>query len=163
MKKLIALLLASLLLLSLAACAAQTEPAQSTPADTATTADTSDTASSTQTTAPSGDMTEEDAEAARDAGTLASDPQTGYEYSENTATWYYSNYPNYKDFKADGVVRLHSSVNSPAHGSHRRQTPSARRSRAQAMNICTLTQTPTSRHGSTAFRTSSTRTSTLSL
>lgn len=106
MKKLIALLLASLLLLSLAACAAQTEPAQSTPTDTTTTADTSDTASSTQTAAPSGDMTEEDAEAARDAGTLASDPQTGYEYSENTATWYYSNYPNYKDFKADGVVKV---------------------------------------------------------
>ena len=40
------------------------------------------------------------------AGTLVSDPYTGYEYSENTGNWYYSNYPNYKDFKEDGVVKV---------------------------------------------------------
>ena len=49
---------------------------------------------------------EEDAEAMREEGTLESDPASGYEYSENTDTWYYSNYPNYKDFKEDGVVKI---------------------------------------------------------
>ena len=48
---------------------------------------------------------EEEAEAMREEGTLESDALTGYEYSENTDTWYYSNYPNYKDFKEDGVDR----------------------------------------------------------
>ena len=52
------------------------------------------------------DLTEEEAAAARDAGSLVSDATTGYEYSENTKTWYYSNYPNYKDFKADGAVKV---------------------------------------------------------
>ena len=51
-------------------------------------------------------MSEEEAWEAAQAGTLVSDPKTGYEYSEDTETWYYSNYPNYKDFMADGKIKV---------------------------------------------------------
>jgi ABC-type sugar transport system substrate-binding protein len=51
-------------------------------------------------------MTEEDAAKARDAGTLVSDPATGFEKSDATGYWYYSNYPNYKDFAADGKFKV---------------------------------------------------------
>lgn len=51
-------------------------------------------------------MSEEEAWEAAQAGTLASDPTTGYEYNESTGLWYYSNYPNYKDFNADGKIKV---------------------------------------------------------
>ena len=109
MKKIIAFLLASILLIGLVACAAKTTdaPAADAPAATDTPA-----AEAPATEAPAAEaaegevLSEEDAEAAREAGTLVSDAKTGYEYSENTATWYYSNYPNYKDFNADGVIKV---------------------------------------------------------
>ncbi len=56
--------------------------------------------------AAGGAIPEAEAEALRDAGTLPSDPKSGYEYVESTDTWYYSNYPNYKDFGADGVYKV---------------------------------------------------------
>ena len=52
------------------------------------------------------DLTEEEARVAADEGTLESDPTTGYEYSDVMQQWYFSNYPNYKDFKEDGVVKV---------------------------------------------------------
>lgn len=39
-------------------------------------------------------------------GTLESDPATGYEYSDIMGYWYYSNYPNYKDFNEDGKIKI---------------------------------------------------------
>ena len=101
MKQVTALLLALMLVLSLAACANQTGQASESPA-------------SSETNAPaeqagieeSGILSEAEAAAARDAGTLQPDALAGYDYSDSTATWYYSNYPNYKDFKADGVVKV---------------------------------------------------------
>ncbi len=51
-------------------------------------------------------LSEEEAAAMRDEGTLEADPATGYDYSESTGNWYYSNYPNYKDFKEDGAVKV---------------------------------------------------------
>lgn len=103
MKKLIALLLALVMVIGLVACGrrepAATEPAATEPAATEPAAD-----------APDADapavLTEKEAAEQRDAGTLASDPLTGYEYSEMNDTWYYSNYPNYKDFKEDGQVKV---------------------------------------------------------
>ncbi len=91
MKKLIALLLALMMVLSLAACGAKEEaPAEKD-----------------EEAAPAeGVLSEEDGEAAREAGTLESDPLTGFEKSDATGNWYYSNYPNYKDFKEDGVVKV---------------------------------------------------------
>ena len=107
MKKVIALLLAVLMLVSLMACSGKTAE---TPAPAETTEASDAPATTTETPAPSEDasgvMSEEDAAAARDAGTLASDAKTGYEHSDSTGNWYYSNYPNYKDFKADGVVKV---------------------------------------------------------
>ncbi len=100
MKKAIALLLTAMLLLGLMACASQSTEAPTEPAQTTQQTDNETGTEST------GAMSEEEAAAARDAGTLASDAATGYEYSDNTSTWYYSNYPNYKDFKADGVVKV---------------------------------------------------------
>lgn len=55
---------------------------------------------------PSDVMAEEEGAAARDAGTLTSDPYAGFEHSEATDLWYYSNYPNYKDFAADGKYKV---------------------------------------------------------
>ena len=102
MKKLIALLLALVMVFALAACGGEKAPAETkapaaeTPKDDAP-----------QTEAPAdGAMTEEEAWAAAEAGTLASDALTGYEKSESTGNWYYSNYPNYKDFNADGKLKV---------------------------------------------------------
>ena len=112
MKKMIALLLALVMVLGLVACAAKEAPAAAeTPAaDTAaeTPAAEAPAADETPAEAPAAPaaMTEQEAAAARDAGTLASDRATGYEYNESNDTWYYSNYPNYKDFKADGEVKV---------------------------------------------------------
>ena len=113
MKKLIALLLAVLMVFALVACAssdktpATDSPATETPAASDTTETPAADTPAAEAPAATGEaLSEEDAEAARDAGTLVSDPLTGYEYSDSTKTWYYSNYPNYKDFKADGVVKV---------------------------------------------------------
>ena len=51
-------------------------------------------------------MSEEDAAAAVAAGTMVADETQGYGYSESTGNWYYSNYPNYKDFNADGKLKV---------------------------------------------------------
>ncbi len=111
MKKLLALLLALLMVFSMVACGAKEEapapeaeapaaeeaPAEEAPAEEAP----------AEEAAPAeGPMSEEDGEAAREAGTLESDALTGFEYSDSTKIWYYSNYPNYKDFKEDGVVKV---------------------------------------------------------
>lgn len=106
MKKVIALLLAVLMLFGLMACASKTAetPKNDAPATTEKTdapAETPDAPAES-----TGALSEEEAAAARDAGTLASDAATGYEHSDSTGNWYYSNYPNYKDFKADGVVKV---------------------------------------------------------
>ena len=110
MKKWIALLLALVMVFALAACAKTDVPAAAeTPAADAPAADApaAETPAAEAPAAADGEvLSEEDAEAAREAGTLASDPLTGFEYSDSTDTWYYSNYPNYKDFNADGVIKV---------------------------------------------------------
>ena len=104
MKKLIALLLALVMVIGLVACGAKEEAAA--PAETEGAAAAAP-AEKEEAAAPAdGAMTEADAEAAREAGTLVSDALTGYEKSESTGNWYYSNYPNYKDFNADGKLKV---------------------------------------------------------
>ena len=93
MKKLIALLLVLVMVIGLVACGNTKTPATNdnpgnTPADDVDT------------------LSEPEAAMRRDSGALDSDPLTGYEYSELNDTWYYSNYPNYKDFKEDGKVKV---------------------------------------------------------
>jgi ABC-type sugar transport system substrate-binding protein len=56
--------------------------------------------------AAEGGVLEKEAWDMAQAGTLTSDPRTGYEYVEETDTWYYSNYPNYKDFGEDGKYKV---------------------------------------------------------
>lgn len=51
-------------------------------------------------------MPEAEAWEKAEAGELESVPESGYEYSDTMERWYYSNYPNYKDFMADGVVKV---------------------------------------------------------
>ena len=94
MKKWIALLLALTLILGMAACAGDPEP----PAE--------ETAEQTQTVPEGAPANEEEAAAQREAGTLKDDPQAGYGYSDSTGLWYYSNYPNYKDFNEDGKIKV---------------------------------------------------------
>ena len=111
MKKTIALLLALLMLLSLVACgnkAAANDPSDSTANDPSVSAanDSSDPTTADEPALSNGAMTEEKAWAAAEAGTLEADPLAGYEYSDSTKIWYYSNYPNYKDFNADGVIKV---------------------------------------------------------
>lgn len=108
MKKLFALLLALIMVIGLVACGekapAATEPAATEPAVADKPADNAPPADDA---APADEaMTLEDAWAAAEAGTLASDAATGFEYSENTKLWYNSNYPNYKDFNADGKFKV---------------------------------------------------------
>lgn len=93
MKKTAAFMLVCLMTFSLAACGKQ-------PSNSVTEANEERTADSVE------NGSEEDAAAARDAGTLESDALTGYEYHDATGKWYFSNYPNYKDFKEDGVVKV---------------------------------------------------------
>ena len=105
MKKVLALLLALIMLLGLVACGGDSadEPAPA-PSDGDVQEPAADDGGDV---APAADgMTEEDAWAAAEAGTLEADPAAGYEYSDSTGIWYYSNYPNYKDFKADGKVKV---------------------------------------------------------
>ena len=105
MKKLIALLLALVMVIGLVACGAQEEaaaPAATEAAPAATEAAQEEAAAP----AEAAILTEEEAAEARDAGTLVGDDYAGYNYYEGTDTWYYSNYPNYKDFKEDGVVKV---------------------------------------------------------
>ncbi len=92
MKKLLALLLALVMVISLAACGGS-EPSKESK-DPADSTDDGVTA-----------MSEEDAAAARDAGTLTADALTGYDQNDN-GVWYYSNYPNYKDFNEDGEIKV---------------------------------------------------------
>ena len=105
MKKLIALLLALVMVIGLVACGGEKAPAADAPA--------TEPAADAPATEPAADapdaadaLTEEDAWAAAEAGTLTSDALTGYEKSESTGNWYYSNYPNYKDFNADGKLKV---------------------------------------------------------
>ena len=90
MKKLIALLLALVMVVGLVACGEKAPEAapEAAPAPEA------------------GAMTEEDAAAAVAAGTMEEDALAGYGYSASTGNWYYSNYPNYKDFNADGKLKV---------------------------------------------------------
>ncbi|MDO4938447.1 MAG: substrate-binding domain-containing protein [Lachnospiraceae bacterium] len=121
MKKIFAIALAAVMVLSLAACGGSAAPAAEAAAPAAEAAveeaapaenvaqekvEMAAPAAAEAEDAVSGPLSEEEAAAARDAGTLVSDATTGYEYSENTKYWYYSNYPNYKDFKADGAVKV---------------------------------------------------------
>lgn len=96
MKKWIATLLVVMMCLGLMACGGNGEKAE-TGGDSP--------AAGAEGGSDSG-MTEEEAWAAAEAGTLDSDPKTGYEYSEEMGQWYYSNYPNYKDFNADGKIKV---------------------------------------------------------
>lgn len=104
MKKLIALLLALVMVIGLVACGGEKEPAADAPA--------TEPAADAPATEPAADAPEagamslEDAWAAAEAGTLASDATTGFEYSDSTKLWYNSNYPNYKDFNADGKLKV---------------------------------------------------------
>ena len=101
MRKFIAICLVLMMVVSLAACAS------SAPATAA--ADEEKSAENTVAEASaeaSGIMTEEEGAAARDAGTLEADPYAGFDYSPSAGTWYYSNYPNYKDFNEDGVLKV---------------------------------------------------------
>ena len=100
MKKLIALLLALVMVIGLVACGAKEEAA----APAATEAAKEEAAAPA---APADEaMSEEDAAAAVAAGTMVADDLAGYGYSESTGNWYYSNYPNYKDFNADGKLKV---------------------------------------------------------
>lgn len=94
MKRLVAFVLTGLMVIGLAACGKQMEGTTVEETDKETAVDSAEV------------MTEEEAAAARDAGTLESDAFAGYEYNESTGNWYYSNYPNYKDFMADGVIKV---------------------------------------------------------
>ena len=108
MKKLIALLLALVMVVGLVACGAKEEaaaPAATEAAPAATEAAKEETPAE-EASAEAAILTEEEAAAARDAGTLVGDPYAGYDYYEGTDTWYYSNYPNYRDFKEDGKVKV---------------------------------------------------------
>ena len=105
MKKLIALLLALVMVIGLVACGAKEEAAA--PAATEAAKEEAAAPAPEAEAAPAeGPMSEEDAEAAVAAGTMVEDAQAGYGYSESTGNWYYSNYPNYKDFNADGKLKV---------------------------------------------------------
>ena len=109
MKKLIALLLALVMVLGLVACGGGNDaPAADAPAAPEADAPAAPEAEAPEAEAPAeGDiLSEEDAAAARDAGSLVGDDYAGYNYYEGTDTWYYSNYPNYKDFNEDGKVKV---------------------------------------------------------
>ena len=106
MKKLIALLLALVMVIGLVACGNKA-PEAAAP-DAAPAPEAAPDAAPEAAPAPEAGaiLTEEEAAEARDAGTLVGDDYAGYNYYEGTDTWYYSNYPNYKDFKADGKVKV---------------------------------------------------------
>ena len=110
MKKVFALLLVLAMVFALFACAkeegATTETSESTTEATESTDSTDSSTTESADSSSGGAMTEEEAWAAAEAGTLESDPTTGYEYYEGNDTWYYSNFPNYKDFNEDGVVKV---------------------------------------------------------
>ena len=112
MKKIIALLLAVVMVLALVACAAKTEaptaeaPKAEEKKEEAPKAEEKEEAPAAEEAPADGILSEEEAAAARDAGTLEGNPEAGYDFSPNTGNWYYSNYPNYKDFNADGVVKV---------------------------------------------------------
>jgi len=124
MKKWIALLLSMVIAFGLVACggggssAQEAEPAEEAAEETAEeeaapaeeeapAEEAAEEEAPAEEAAPAGDVIdEEEAVALAESGELASDPATGYEFSENTGNWYYSNYPNYKDFKEDGVVKV---------------------------------------------------------
>jgi len=109
MKKLIALLLALVMVIGLVACGAKEEaaaPAATEAAPAATEAAKEEAPAEEAAPEAGAILTEEEAAEARDAGTLVGDDYAGYNYYEGTDTWYYSNYPNYKDFKADGKVKV---------------------------------------------------------
>ena len=141
MKKWISILLALALCLPFSACGQEASSApESGPSDRGNGA---------------GPLSEEEAAVLRDTGTLQADPLTGYDYSDATGIWYYSNYPNYKDFNADGKIKV--AFVCKFSGSWFTPTLLEKPSRTPDMSICSSTQTPTSRHGWTACRTSSTR------
>ena len=78
MKKWISILLALALCLPFSACGQEASSApESGPSDRSNGA---------------GPLSEEEAAALRDTGTLQADPLTGYDYSDATGIWYYSNY-----------------------------------------------------------------------
>ena len=95
MKKLIALLLALVMVIGLVACGAKEEAAAPEAAPAATEAAKEEAPAAEEAAPAEGPMSEEDAEAAVAAGTMVEDAQAGYGYSESTGNWYYSNYPNY--------------------------------------------------------------------
>ena len=101
MKKLIALLLSLVMVVGLVACGAKEEAAAPAATEAA-----KEEAAAPEAAPADGILSEEDAAAARDAGTLVGDDYAGYNYYAGSDTWYYSNYPNYKDFKADGKVKV---------------------------------------------------------
>ncbi|MBQ6839717.1 MAG: substrate-binding domain-containing protein [Oscillospiraceae bacterium] len=107
MKKLIALLLALVMVLALAACGekapVEEAPVEEAPVEEAPVEEAPEEGGEE---APAAAMTEEEAWAAAEAGTLVADDLTGYGYSDSTGKWYYSNYPNYKDFNADGKLKV---------------------------------------------------------
>jgi len=108
MKKLIALLLALVMVLGLVACGGGNDaPAAEAPEAEAPAAPEAD-APEAEAEAPEaeGPMSEEDAAAAVADGTMVADETQGYGYSESTGNWYYSNYPNYKDFNEDGKLKV---------------------------------------------------------
>ena len=105
MKKLIALLLALIMVVGLVACG-EKAPAAEEKAPAADAPAAADKAPAADAPAASDILSEEDAAAARDAGTLVGDDYAGYNYYAGTDTWYYSNYPNYKDFNADGKIKV---------------------------------------------------------
>ena len=105
MKKLIALLLALVMVFGLVACGGEDAPAADAPAADAPAAD-APAADAPAADVPAGPMTEEEAAEAVAAGTMVADETQGYGYSESTGNWYYSNYPNYKDFNADGKLKV---------------------------------------------------------
>ena len=106
MKKLIALLLALVRVIGLVACGGEKAPAADAPAADAPAADAPAKDDAPAADAPAAAMTEEDAAAAVAAGTMVEDAQAGYGYSASTGNWYFSNYPNYKDFNADGKLKV---------------------------------------------------------
>jgi len=91
MKKLIAMVLAFAMLLCLAAC------------------DQDSNGDDKVATGPNGQpitvLSEEEAWEQAEAGELTADPYSGYDKAES-GTWYYSNYPNYKDFYEDDEVKV---------------------------------------------------------
>lgn len=104
MKKIIAFVLALTMLLALSACGKK--PTAGNSQDSFTTSSSASTQAGQVSSVSEDALDELTAWQMAQDGTLESDAYSGYEFSETNETWYYSNFPNYRDFKEDGEVKV---------------------------------------------------------